>query len=503
MNQWIVAPVLLPAMTAGMLLLAGPRLPRWLQRAIGILASVALLIVAVHLVRDASAGAVQVYALGDWRPPFGIALVLDRLSALMLLLTAGLGLCALIGASGGVDTESPYFHALLQFQLMGLNGAFLTGDLFNLFVFFEVLLIASYCLLLAGNTSRRLHAGMHYVVVNLVGSSLFLIATGLLYALTGTLNFADLAVKLPKLAATEQVLAHSAALMLLVVFALKAALFPLFLWMPPAYSAASAPVAALFAIMTKVGIYSILRVCLIVFEPAAGLLGLHLSTWLIPAGLATMTCGAVGALASRRLSGLAAQLTLLSAGTILTVAGLATQQALSAALFYLAHSTLAMAMLFLLCGPIAAGRGEASDRLRQMGGRQSVVLSLLFGFTASVAVGIPPLSGFLAKLMLLQASEQASQWPAIWSVTLASSLLALLALMRAGITLFWSVRNSSVAVPLSGQGPQLAAPVLLALAITALSAGAESAKHFMNATAEQMTDVAAYTQAVLSTPGRP
>jgi multicomponent K+:H+ antiporter subunit D len=503
MNQWIVVPVLLPAMTAGLLLLAGPRLPRWFQRAIGIFASVALLAVAVHLVRDANAGAVQVYALGDWRPPFGIALVLDRLSALMLLLTAGLGFCALIGASGGVDAESPYFHALFQFQLMGLNGAFLTGDLFNLFVFFEVLLIASYCLLLAGNTPRRLHAGMHYVVVNLVGSSLFLIAAGLLYALTGTLNLADLAVKLPQLGAAEQVLAHSAALMLLVVFALKAALFPLFLWMPPAYSAASAPVAALFAIMTKVGVYSILRVCLVVFEPAAGIPGAPLSILLVPAGLTTMLCGAVGALASRRLSGVTAQLTLLSAGTILAVAGLATQQALSAALFYLAHSTLAMAMLFLLCGPIAAGRGEASDQLRQMGSRQSVVLSLLFGLAVIVTVGIPPMSGFLAKLMLLQASEQASQWPAIWSVILASSLLALLSLMRAGITLFWAVRNASAAAPLTRQVPQVAAPVLLALAITALSVGAEPVKHFMNATAVQMTDVSAYTRAVLSTPGRP
>src|SRR4249920_229953 len=209
MNQWIVAPVLLPAMTAGLLLLLGPRLPRWLQRAIGCFASVALLAVALHLVCDANAGAVQVYALGDWRPPFGIALVLDRLSALMLVLTGGLGLCALIGASGGVDTESPYFHALFQFQLMGLNGAFLTGDLFNLFVFFEVLLIASYCLLLTGNTPSRLRAGLHYVVVNLVGSSLFLIAVGLLYAITGTLNLADLALKVPQLSPQDRLLVES------------------------------------------------------------------------------------------------------------------------------------------------------------------------------------------------------------------------------------------------------------------------------------------------------
>ena len=502
MNHWIATPVLLPAATAGLLAFAGPRLPLWLQRAIGLAASLVLLAIAVHLLRGAGAGGLQVYPLGDWRPPFGIALVLDRLSALMVLLTAGLGLCALIGASCGTDSESPFFHALFQFQLMGLNGAFLTGDLFNLFVFFEVLLIASYCLLLTGNAPRRLHAGLHYVVVNLVGSSLFLIAAGLLYALTGTLNLADLAQKLPKLAAAEQVLAHSAALMLLVVFGLKAALFPLFLWLPPAYSAASAPVAALFAIMTKVGIYSILRVYLVVFETAAGPAAPHLATWLVPAGLATMLCGAVGALASRRLAGVAAQLTLLSGGTVLAVAGLATQAALGAALFYLAHSTLAIATLFLLCGPIGARRGEVGDRLRPMGTQQPLAISLLFMLAVFAVVGIPPLSGFLGKLMLLQASMAASQWTVIWIALLASSLLALLALTRAGITLIWSVRRTSatlVQVP----ARQLAAPALLALAIAALSVAAEPVKQFMNATAAQMTDVSAYTQAVLCAPGRP
>ena len=404
-NHWIIAPVLLPALTAGGLMLAGGVVSLRVQRAVGLLAAAALLAVALVLLDQSAGGVQQVYALGNWRPPFGIVLVLDRLSAVMVLLAAVLGLCALIAAAaGGADAQGRFFHPLFQFQLMGLNGAFLTGDLFNLFVFFEVLLIASYCLLLTGNTPARLRAGLHYVVVNLVGSSLFLIAVGLLYAMTGTLNLADLALKVPQLSPQDRLLVESAALLLLTVFGLKAALFPLFLWLPPAYSAASAPVAALFAIMTKVGIYSILRVYVTVFGPAAGEAAPALASWIVPAALITVACGALGALASRRLGTMAANLTLVSAGTTLSVAALTTEPAMSASLYYLVQSTLATALLFLLCGIIADRRGALADRLQRAGAAQPVVVGALFLLTAMTIVGIPPLSGFLGKLMLLQAS---------------------------------------------------------------------------------------------------
>jgi multicomponent K+:H+ antiporter subunit D len=500
MNHLIIAPVLLPAVVAAVLMLGSSVLSLRMQRAVGLFAAVALLGIAVALLGQSAHSAQQVYALGNWRPPFGIVLVLDRLSAVMVLLTAALALCALIAAiSGRADAQRRFFHPFFQFQLMGLNGAFLTGDLFNLFVFFEVLLIASFCLLLSGNTPAQLRAGLHYVAVNLVGSSLFLIAVGLLYAMTGTLNLADLGLKLAQVAPQDRFLAQSAALLLLAVFGLKAAVFPLFLWLPQAYSAASAPVAALFAVMTKVGIYSILRVYVTVFGPAAGEAAPALAAWIVPAALITVAWGALAALSSRQLGTMAANLTLLSAGTTLAVAALNTEPAISAALYYLVQSTLATALLFLVCGILGQRRGVFADRLQRAGAAQPRVVGLLFLLAAMTIVGIPPLSGFLGKLMLLQAALAAGQASAIWAVLLASSFLALLALMRAGMTLIWAVRAGAAAPAATGE---LAAPVLLLAAILAVSIAAGPVKRFMDATAVQLADAQAYAGAVLAAPGR-
>ena len=224
-----------------------------LRRALALGSAALGTLMAVGLVAVAAQGDVRVYLLGEWPAPFGIALVLDRLSALMVLLTYVVALPVLWYATGGWDTRGRYFHALFQFQLMGLCGAFLTGDLFNLFVFFEVLLIASYVLLLHGQGRERFRMGVHYVVLNLAASALFLLGLSLLYAATGTLNMADMALRVAALSGDSAVLARSGALLLLVVFGLKAALVPLHAWLPGTYAAASAPVAALFALMTKVG----------------------------------------------------------------------------------------------------------------------------------------------------------------------------------------------------------------------------------------------------------
>lgn len=501
MSHLIVVPVLLPAVAAALLVLLRPRIA--VQRAVSLGIAVALLAAASALLLDADSGQPFVYAAGNWRPPFGIVLVLDRLSALMLVLAAGLCLAVVIAAAGGEDEAGAFFHPLLQFQMMGLNGAFLTGDLFNLFVFFEVLLMASYCLLLHGGSVGRLRAGVHYVVINLVGSSLFLIAVGMLYAVTGSLNLADLAGRVAGLAASEQLLAHSAALLLLAVFGLKAALFPLFLWLPPAYVNASAPVAALFAIMTKVGIYAILRVYLLVFGPAAGAAAPQLERWLLPAALVTMLCGALAALASRRLAGIASQLTLLSAGTALIGAALATPETISAALYYLAHSTLAGALLFTVCGIVAAQRGELGDAL-QRGGRlaRQQLTALLFLLAGITIVGLPPLSGFLGKTMLMQATARSPAAPWIWSLILLTSFLATLALVRAGLVVFWAARSRLPAAAAAGHGPVTAALLLFA-GIAMLAAGAAPVKRYTDATAAQLADVAGYIGAVRATGGRP
>ena len=501
MSQLVIAPIVLPALAGALLALLRPGIR--VQRVVSLVSCVCLLLIAVNLLAQAASGAYTVYALGNWRPPFGIVLVLDRLSALMLLLTALLSLPVLIAALAGDDARGRYFHALLQFQLMGLNGAFLTGDLFNLFVFFEVLLIASYCLLLHGATAGQVRAAVHYVVINLAGSSLFLIAVAMLYAVTGSLNLADLAVRIPALPPDDQVMVHSAALILLVVAGLKAALFPLFLWLPPAYSNAAAPVAALFAIMTKVGIYAIVRVYLLVFGPDAGAAAPNLERWLLPAALATIACGALAALASRRLAGVAAQLTLVSVGTALAGVALGSQQALSAALYYVSHSTLAGALLFLVCGAVAQQRGSLGDALRRgMPLAAPHATGLLFLAGALAVVGLPPLSGFIGKTMLLASTGQVRATPWIWGVILLSSFLALVALVRAGLVVFWSARTSLPA----GERPGVrgfAAPTLLLAALLALAAGAEPVKQFTDATAAQLVQSRGYVDAVLRTGGRP
>jgi multicomponent K+:H+ antiporter subunit D len=324
-----VLPVLLPLFTAVGLLLMGDRGTsnghdddRTGLRRVFSLGSVLLgLVLSVGLFSVAAQGDLTVYRVGEWPAPFGIVLVLDRLSALMLLLTSCVALPALWYACGGWDVHGRHFHALFHFQLMGLNGAFVTGDLFNLFVFFEVLLIASYVLLIHGQGRERFRMGVHYVVLNLAASGLFLIGLGLLYAVVGTLNMADVAHRLPMLTGDEAVLAKAAALILLVVFGLKAAMVPLYFWLPATYAAASAPVAALFAIMTKVGVYSIIRVHAVIFGAGAGEARVA-ADWLLPLALLTSALGVLGVLAAHTLARLVAYLTVASVGTILAGVGL-------------------------------------------------------------------------------------------------------------------------------------------------------------------------------------
>jgi multicomponent K+:H+ antiporter subunit D len=258
--HWIILPVVLPALLAPLIGFV-MRHDITLARTASMAGTVLLVAVALGLTGLAADGTTHVYRLGDWPAPFGIVLVLDRLSALMVLLTAVLALIVLIHAiATGWDARGRHFHALFQFQLMGICGAFLTGDIFNLFVFFEVLLIASYGLMIHSGGKERMRAGLQYVVMNLAGSTLFLFALGTLYASTGTLNIADLAARIPEIPAEEAALVRVAAILLMIVFAVKAALFPVQFWLPATYANAPAPVAALFAIMTKVGAYAILRV---------------------------------------------------------------------------------------------------------------------------------------------------------------------------------------------------------------------------------------------------
>ncbi|MEZ5328755.1 MAG: monovalent cation/H+ antiporter subunit D [Verrucomicrobiales bacterium] len=505
MTHWVILPVLLPLIGGLLQLLArGFGLPA--QRVLGLFLAGGLVASGIKILTLAQTGDTLVYNLGNWPAPFGIVLALDRLAAMMVLLTSVLALGAL-GYSNvmRIDEKGSHFHVLFQLQLFGLNGAFLTGDVFNLFVFFEVLLLASYGLLLHGSGAGRTRAGLHYVVINLIGSTLFLFAVGALYGAVGTLNIADMAQKVAAAPAARSGLIAAAGLLLLVVFALKAAMFPLYLWLPQAYANTSAPVAAFFAIMTKVGVYAIIRVHGTVFGELAGDLAWVHMPWVLAGGLVTLVLAALGVMAARGLREQVAYLVLASVATLLVAVGLNRPEALAAGLYYLLHSTLLAGAFFLLADLIRRSRGAASDRFdrvaRMQGGRW---LGIAYFFAAVALAGLPPMSGFIGKIMILDAAL-AHPWRwIVLACTLTASLLILVALVRSGSFLFFRPQEmaSEENVPL-GESPKKPAlwiigSMLLTAPLLVLFAG--ELMKFTDVTATQLQNVPKYIEAVLENP---
>ena len=490
-----ILPILIP-FAAALLQLAAKGYGISAQRTIGLIGALLGVLAAVWLLQLADAGSVLVYALGDWQAPFGIVLAVDRLAAMMTLLTALLSASALLYASAGFDERGRHFHPLFQLQVFGLQGAFLTGDLFNLFVFFEVMLLASYVLLAHGGGLARTRAGLAYVALNLAGSALFLIALGLLYGTLGTLNLADVAQRLqaPEI---DAALARLACALLVAVFALKAALLPLSFWLPHAYAAAGAPVAALFVIMTKVGIVSILRVQAIAFAPAGATADL-LDGWLAPLALATVLFAALGALAAPRLRDLTAWLVLGSAGTLLVAPAFPQAMVSAAALYYLLQSTFVAATLFLLAEAVGVRRGALADALHSGPAFHAPWLALAFLLVAASAAGMPPFAGFLGKLMLLSALRDSDLAAAIWFVLLLAGLLMMLALARGGARLFWARKPDlpPVAAP-ALNWRRVTAIALLAAPAVLLALFARPVSDYAARAAAQLHDPQAYIAAVL------
>ncbi len=495
MSHWITLPTLIPAFTAVVLLL-GARLDLGTQRSISVLSTLALVGVSLALVVQAASGDYMAYELGNWPAPFGIVLVLDRLSALMVLLTALVGLPAVLYAIHGWDTRGKNFHALFQFQLMGLNGAFLTGDIFNLFVFFEILLIASYGLILHGGGEKRVRAGMHYVIFNLTGSAFFVIVLAVIYGVFGTLNMADLSLRVAEAGPEQEAILRAAALLLLAVFSVKAALLPLYFWLPRAYGSASAPVAALFAIMTKVGVYSILRVYTLVFPGSVPLLDGLPGKVLFPVALVTLAAAMIGVVAARSLRRVVAYLVIASVGTLLAVIAIFSAEALAAGLYYMIHSTLIVAALFLLAELIADQRGSREDSLEPSTPvAQPAILGSLFFIGAVAIAGMPPLSGFLGKIFMLQSSLGTAQLPWLFTVVLVGGLLGLIAMGRAGSVLFWKTEGDTVSSPAATAA--VFPVVLLLLLIGGLSFLAEPISAYTAGAAEQLMEPGPYIRAVL------
>ncbi|VEJ44573.1 monovalent cation/H+ antiporter subunit D [Bartonella vinsonii] len=467
MQHLLILPILLPLSTGALLLFYDERRSK-LKSLISLFSAGLLVIIAVLLIVRALevTPASEVYRLGNWPSPFGIVLVLDRLSAMMLLLSSLLMMSALVFAQAHWYKAGPHFQSLMQFFMVGINGAFLTGDLFNLFVFFEVMLTASYGLALHGSGQLRVRAGLHYVVVNLVASLFFLLGTALIYGVVGTLNMADLAVKMKHIASGDIVLFEIGAALLGIAFLLKAGMWPLNFWLMPTYSAAAAPVGASFALLSKVGIYIILRLTLLCFSPESGYFSHFGHMVLFYGGLATMAFGFIGVLASQVLVRLAAYSVLVSSGTLLAAIGIGSTELIAGALFYIVSSTLALGAFFLLvelverCQDVAANvltvtmevyGDDEEEEDDEVGTYLPVTLAILgacFGLCAILIIGLPPFSGFVAKLMMFLAilnhiKEDLSaslpvyhDWLFMIFVTL-SGFAALIALTRTGIHTFW------------------------------------------------------------------
>jgi multicomponent K+:H+ antiporter subunit D len=519
----IILPILLPLAAAVILLLTGER-RGLLQAGLAAAANVALLIVAVILALSADGpGFSASYLLGDWPARFGIVLVADRLSALMVVLASVLGLVNTLFAMGRWSRLGPYYQVLSQLLLMGLNGAFLTGDLFNLFVFFEILLAASYGLLLHGSGPRRVRAGLHYIVINLVASLLLLVGISLIFGVAGTLNMAALAERIPAMPPHTRGLFHAGAAILGVAFLSKAAAWPVGFWLPRTYDAATPAAAAMFAIMTKVGVYAILRLGLLGFGPEAGESAGFAWPLVFVMGLATLGTGAIGMLAARDLGRLAGYSVMLSAGTLLCAVVFDDPAVLTGALLYMVVSTCGAAAFYLMGGliapdgddvfeePVLEAYDPENDGAFTEEDERAVVMPASVGMLSAgflictlVIAGLPPLPGFLAKVAMVAPLLQAPSGPlpgaavVFAALVVISSLVALIAMARAGVQILWAEPER---LPSTLRAGEVATVFSLLLALLILTFTIAGPLGFLQRTAVQVLDPAQYVSSVLGPEG--
>ena len=491
----IALPVIVPLAAAALMLLARRSIRA--QRALALGSALGLAVSGALLLRGAWSGTIRVLHAGGWPAPFGIALVADLLSTVMVAITGLLAVVVTIFAFGSIDPgrERYGYHPLVQILLAGVCGAFLTGDLFNLYVWFEVMLMASFVLLALGGGRVQMEAATKYVVLNLVASGLFLAAVGLLYGLAGTVNIADLSGRLD--AAGRPGLQLTVAALLLTAFGVKAAVWPLFFWLPASYHVAPAALGALFAgLLTKVGVYALIRVCTAVF-PA------HVAVWgpvLITIAVLTMVTGVLGAIAQQDMRRVLAFHIISQIGYMVLGLALATPLALAAAVFYIVHHVIVKTNLFLVAGLVQHLAG--STRLKQIGGLYVVrpLAAALFLVPALSLAGLPPLSGFVAKLGILHAAVDTGAWAA-GAVALVVGLLTLLSMTKIWNEAFWKPH------PLEGARTQVAerpmprllvAPIAVLAGVTlALSAAAGPVFDMAHRASEQLLTPAAYARAVL------
>lgn len=489
MNNLLVLPLLIPLCTAVALIFLKEKIAaQRLVSAASALANLAVCCLIVHQVRERG---IQTLHMGGWAPPYGIVFVADMLAALLVLTTAVAGLACLVYAfrSIGESRERNYFYPSFQFLLSGVYGSFLTGDIFNLFVCFEVLLIASYALIALGGTKRQLRESLKYLLINIVSSTLFVAAVAYLYAAVGTLNMAHLAEQVAE--AGQGGMLNVIAVLFLIVFSLKAGLF-LFYWLPGSYAAPPAAVRALFgALLTKVGLYAIIRIFTLVFvhDP---LISHSLIGWM---AAATMILGSIGAVAYSDMSRILNYNVVIAVGFIAFGISIATSDALNGVVFYLMHDMIAKALLFLLGGLIAAAAG--TDRLQEMGGliRQYPLIGWMFFVLALALVGVPPLSGFAGKVMIIRSGFAEGAY-ALAAIGLASSFAVLYSLIKVFRHAFWGTERGPKR-GIAGWRGQTAAAAGLFVLMVAMGLGSEWVYSFVSQAGEVLMQPEIYVRAVL------
>lgn len=500
MNLIVFLPLMVPFLSAILGVIAWQQLQ--VQRILSIGGSALLVLVAANLLLTVIGSGVQVSYIGNWAAPFGITFVADLFSAIMVLVTGIMVFSTAVYATVTLDEarETAGFHPLLQFMIVGVVGAFLTGDIFNLYVWYEVMLIASFVLLVMGGERAQLEGGIKYVTLNLLASGLFLAAVGLLYGLVGTLNMAQLAIVVPQ--AQPQGLVTAIAFMFLFAFGIKAALFPVFFWLPASYHTPPIAMTVIFsALLTKVGIYSLVRVFTLIFTTDTELT----HTVLLVVAALTMITGVLGAVAQFEMRRLLSFHIISQIGYLLMGLALFSPLSLAATIFFLVHVIFAKSALFLVGGVL--NRLSGTYDLKKLGGfyRVSPVLSVLFFIPAMSLAGIPPLSGFWAKYALVRAGlEQSQGW--IVAAALGVSVLTLFSMTKIWVEAFLkesedgklrenvpTVRNLPGGVRL----PMLAPIAVLGILMVVLGVAAEPFFALSLQAAEQLLSRTDYVQAVL------
>ena len=491
----VALPVIVPLMGAALGVLTSPW--RWAQRVISLIALTTNVVVSVALMVDVDDGEMLVMQAGGWKVPLGITLAVDRLSAVMLVVSSLMLLSVLVYAIGQGAEESRYasFNPVYLVLAAGVSASFITGDLFNLFVAFEMMLVASYVLLTLGGRPGQVRSGMSYVVISLVASTFFITALALLYAATGTVNMAELSQRIPELSSGVRT---GFSLLLILVFGIKAGLFPLFFWLPDSYPTAPGAITAVFAgLLTKVGVYAIIRSQTLLFPPDA-----QQGTFLLVLAGFTMVIGVLGALAQDDLRRMLSFHIVSHIGYMIFGLALFTLAGIAGAVFYVVHHIVVKTALFLVAGLVE--RRAGSDRLSRIGGlvRSAPMIAVLFALPALSIAGIPPFSGFLGKFALVSSGIESEEW-LIVAVSLLVSLLTLYVMVRIWSGVFWGEPEDPAIVEWiesdDSRVPRLmtgAATAVVALSL-ALMVFAGPLYDYAQRTAEELLSPDRYVEAVI------